>query len=59
MANVNEDEVAVIIAAMKPVVAKMTYMGISIASHVTADEYRELALAVSQAIDDYRSAPSI
>jgi hypothetical protein len=59
MTTVNEDEVNVIIAAMKPFIAKMTYMGISIASHVTDAEYRELAVAVSQAIDDYRDAPSI
>ena len=59
MSDVNEDEVSVIIAAMKPVIAKITYMGMSVAAHVTDAEYRDLAVAVSKALDDYHSAPSI
>ena len=56
---VNQDEVAIVIDAMKPVIAKMTYMGIAIASHVTEQEYRDLATAVVKALDDFRDAPGI
>jgi hypothetical protein len=59
MLPVNQDEVNVVIAAMKPVVAKLTYMGFSIASHVTPDEYQQLATAAVQALDNFRNAPTI
>jgi hypothetical protein len=59
MAKVDPDEVAAGIAAAKVVASKFTYMGVSVGSKVTEEEYNELVTAIIEAVDRYRAGTSI
>jgi hypothetical protein len=57
--KIDPDEIAVATQAVRETVSQFTYMGISVGSHVTDDECRQVATAVVAAIENYRNAPSI
>jgi hypothetical protein len=57
--RVDPDEITVGIAAAKEAAANITYMGVSIGSRITDEQYRDVVTAVVVAIEDYRSGTSI
>jgi hypothetical protein len=57
--TIDPDRLANAVAALKGVIQPLTYMGIHIADHVTADEYNSLATAILMADDKFRAAPAI
>ena len=59
MADIKEEEVIVVAAAVKKTAGGFTYMGINVGSYITDDECRQVATAAITALDSLRAAKTI